>query len=270
MNKRTGSQNITRTRTTEHVINIMILNTNTHAHTHSCRKHCKHGGCATTPAKGGERRALLTHQFHSRVCVTKNQSPCGLGGTVAGAKADCHHEAGLQCSVWPGPGSLILISFPVFVLLWFWKKADMEVCSRHRNQNYSEHALQHRPEARPWMLFTLLWLVNSDSVSSKVQFKQVHFTPEGWWLVWMQTRLFPLSFSISDCFIITPKRAPSMSPFVWNRICMWTKPLWARSHHQREWMIIQLWRSDSRQLTSETNLLHVGYFGVPVAVCSFH
>lgn len=48
----------------------------TRTHTHSCRKHCKHGGCATTPAKGGERRALLTHQFHSRVCVTKNQSPC--------------------------------------------------------------------------------------------------------------------------------------------------------------------------------------------------
>lgn len=99
----------------------------TPTHTHSCRKHCKHGGCATTPAKGGERRALLTHQFHSRVCVTKNQSPCGLGGTVAGAKADCHHEAGLQRLVWPGPGALILISFPVFVLLWFWKKADMEV-----------------------------------------------------------------------------------------------------------------------------------------------
>lgn len=35
MNKRTGSQNITRTRTTEHAINIMILNTNTHAHTHT-------------------------------------------------------------------------------------------------------------------------------------------------------------------------------------------------------------------------------------------
>lgn len=35
MNTRTGAQNITRTRTTEHAINIMIPNTNTHAHTHT-------------------------------------------------------------------------------------------------------------------------------------------------------------------------------------------------------------------------------------------
>lgn len=169
----------------------------TRTHTHSCRKHCKHGGCATTPAKGGERRALLTHQFHSRVCVTKNQSPCDRSPVqklIATMKQGCSAQCG------PGQG---LWSWSPFLSLFFCDFGKKQTWKS--NQNYSEHALQHWPEARPWMLFTLLWLVNSDSASSKVQFKQVHFTPEGWWLVWMQTRLFPLSFSISDCFIITPK-----------------------------------------------------------------
>lgn len=201
MNKRTGSQNITRTRTTEHAINIMILNTNTHAHTHTHVGNTANTAAVRLHLLKGARDVLSSLISSTHVCAwLKISLRVALAARSPVQKLIATMKQGCSAQCGPGQG---LWSWSPFLSLFFCDFGKKQTWKS--NQNYSEHALQHWPEARPWMLFTLLWLVNSDSASSKVQFKQVHFTPEGWWLVWMQTRLFPLSFSISDCFIITPK-----------------------------------------------------------------
>lgn len=116
MNTRTGAQNITRTRTTEHAINIMILNTNTHAHTHSCRKHCKHGGCATTPAKGA-RDVLSSLISSTHVCAwLKISLHVALAARSPVQKLIATMKQGCSAQCGPGQG---LWSWSPFLSLFF-------------------------------------------------------------------------------------------------------------------------------------------------------